>query len=142
MLPPNDKTSPTGEAIDKKMDGEKKEVTTISSSPSPVISIWVSNDVLKNYLMLQRRALLQSVSADEKLLRELDNISVRVNGELVSKDDTANKGVSVLQNILSGVITIIRRNTDERRKAFLQIVRDTERRYNINRDKKKYRNKR
>lgn len=113
-------------------NNETSSDTPKSSTPQGV-SLWISIETLKNYLILQRRALLQSVAADERFIKDLDTISSKLT--VINPD---NKDVGVVTIILSA----LRRNTEERRKAFLQIVRDTERRYNMGVDKKKYRGRR
>ncbi len=92
-------------------------------------SYWISVESFRNYLILQRRALLQSVSSDEKLLKDLDSLTKQLH-----------QGNEL--NAIVSLLVAFRKNTDERRKAFLQIVRDIERRYSMGNDKKRYRNRR
>jgi hypothetical protein len=84
--------------------------------------MFVSDHVLKSYLLLERRALLQCVHADERLLNDFAAIL----GQLEALKSDENKDVI---DVVKSCATMLSRNTEERRKATLQIVRDTEKRY-------------
>lgn len=142
-------------------NGLTKESSMLDNSPSlskkvdytTFSTIYVDTEVFKNYLLLQRRALLQSVAADERLMGEVDTILKQIEAIVTSYKVTLtasdslgyNKtsqiipitvnsmsidNVTILQ-ILKNCIAMLKRNTEERRKAYLQIVRDTEKRYGI-----------
>ena len=69
---------------------------------------------IREYRMIERRALLQSIKADEKLIVQLSGLEA----------DQDNTEVGIL-------LFYLRRNAEERRKAFLQLVRDTEKEYDL-----------
>ena len=136
--------------LSEKLDAVKKTMT--------VSSIYVDSETFKNFLLLQRRALLQSVAADERLINEMDMIVHQIEMLLVPSQITvkitdsggAQKTQSIevndmvinhalLLEIVKKCIVAVKKNTHERRKAYLQIIRDTERRYNMNTGKKKNR---
>lgn len=135
--------------------------TTLSLSEkakeiSSYSTVYVDTNIFKEYLLLQRRALLQSVSADERLMMDLDTILRQIElivapnkiSLTVSDSLGYNKSASIivggmpidnltLLEILKKCIAMIKRNAEERRKAYLQIVRDTEKRYNLGNQKKR-----
>lgn len=92
--------------------------------------MYVTEATLKSYLLLERRAFLQNVHADERLLAELENI------ERMLTDGTVD-----LRDIVKNCVTIVRRNTEERRKALLQVVRNTEKTYGLKSKSRKSRRK-
>lgn len=95
----------------------KTDFDFISVNQNGVEELFVSSETLKDYLLLQRRAILQSVAADEKMVSELESI----------KDDDK----------LSPLVLSILKNANERRKSSLQIVRYIEKKYNMKSKKKK-----
>lgn len=90
-----------------------------SKAPNSV-KVYVTEATLKSYLLLERRAFLQNVHADERLLDELEQLEKRL------EENDAD-----LQDVARTCVTIMRRNAEERRKALLQVVRDTEKRYGL-----------
>lgn len=96
------------------------------SQKTPNLKLYVPASTLKSYLLLERRAILQSVYADERLIEAAKQIESDV-------DD----GSVALKELVKKYVTMIRRNAEDRRKASLQIVRDTEKRYGIKGKKKR-----
>lgn len=86
---------------------------------------------LKDYLMWERRALIQMCDADRRMIDELRSICDQL------KNTDSVDVVSVLQSYA----IILSRNAEDRRMAFMHIVHDTERRYNILPPRKKRRKK-
>ena len=84
------------------------------------VKVYVSEATLRAYLLLERRAFLQNVHADERLLDELEEL------ESKALDDSAD-----IKELIRSCVKIVRRNTEERRKALLQVVRNTEKRYGL-----------
>ena len=87
----------------------------------------ITESTLKSILMLQRRALLQSVHADEKMIEELSKVS----------EDFGSGEITDLNEVILSYVKITIRNAENRRKALLQIVRDVEKRYSIKRKRKR-----
>ena len=81
------------------------------------------SDEDQEYLLIERRALLQSVHADNTMIAELRAVC----DSLIQPELQLNDLLIALQSYA----TILSKNTDERRKAFMHIVRHTERRYHV-----------
>lgn len=90
---------------------------------------------LKDYLMWERRALIQCASADERMITELRSICDRLTSTPENIDS-----IDVI-SVLQSYATILSRNAEDRRMAFMHIVRDTERRYDILPPRRKRRKK-
>jgi len=74
----------------------------------------VNHTDMRDYRMIERRALLQDVHACEKLSSDLK----------IMKPD-------LKHNELNRLVDVLLAYVDERRKALLQLVRDTEKKYNL-----------